>query len=77
MKIELYSLNDTHAGKIKEFLQNNKLLFKEIPINYARFGKSYLKITYSHSTHMIDGFQEHALVQLIEHINKYHPKIAI
>lgn len=69
MKIELfYAVTDEDGKKIKEFLIKNNLPFKE----YSVMNKiSSLKITYSHAIHIIDGFNELALKQLLEHIEKY------
>ncbi len=88
MKIELYNVNDEDGRKIKEFLIKNNLLFKEILtedialLNQVRQAKintkiSLLKMTYSSSIHIISGFNEFALSQLLEHIKKYNPKIKV
>ena len=42
---------------------------------WGLYDKSMLKIVKSHSISFIIGFQEHSLNQLIEHIEKYKPKI--
>ena len=86
MKIELYMVPEDEKGRlIKEFLIKNNLPFKEIItddinlLNKARqarlnIKKSLLKVTYSHSIHII-GYNEFDLNQLLEHIEKYKPKI--
>ena len=72
MRIELFCVDGEEDGKkIKEFLMYNNLPFKE----YKTTNKSSLKITYSHAIHIIDGFNELALNQLLGHITKYKPKI--
>ena len=87
MKIELCSVGDKDGEKIREFLVNNNLPFREIvtsdsnpqdTVEQTRIDakKSLLKIIHSHSIHIIDGFNEFALNQLLEHIQKYKPKIA-
>ncbi len=76
MKIEPYSLNNLDSNKIKEFLKQNLLSFKKIFVKQSKFNKSYLKITYSHRIHIIDGYQEHTLIKLLKHINKYHRKMS-
>jgi len=89
MQITLYSLKDIDAEKIKEFLQENKLIFKEITIEDKEFNEeldklkrmtyipriSFLKIVKNHSISLIISYNEFELNQLIEHINKYHPKL--
>lgn len=87
MKITLYLVPEDKEGKlIKEFLQKNNLLFKEIPTNDLKILQkvahfpiqrrvSLLEVRYSSSVHVITGFIERDLNQLIEHINKYKPKI--
>ncbi len=79
MRIELYSIpNDIHAEAFRVFLKNNKLPFKEQDINKtAQQAISFLKITKNHSIMIINGFNELMLNQLIGHIHKYEPKIAI
>lgn len=87
MKIELYLVpNEMHGKAIKLFLDKNKLPYKEIIIDdinilkkitqnkYMQKKISLLKLTYSSSIHVIIGFNESALNQLLEHINKYKPK---
>ena len=86
MKIELYLVPEDEEGlKIKEFLIRNNLPFKEVitedisvlnkvrqlPPNWNSNRNSLLRIFYSSSIHVIDGYQEHALDQIIEHIKKY------
>lgn len=87
MKIELYSVpNDENAKLIKIFLTENKLKFHETIINDIRLldkmvkvslsGRiSLLRIKYSHAIHIIRGFDEHNLNQLLEHVKKYNPEI--
>ncbi|GEM_PF-6038634 len=87
MKIELYSVpNDKNAELIKEFLEKNNLKFHEIitsDINLLRkvcqgfFPRleSLLRIKFRHSIHIIRGFEEHSLNQVLEHVKKYNPKI--
>jgi arsenate reductase-like glutaredoxin family protein len=89
MKLTLYSLpNCEEALKIKNFLQNNNINFNEIILynkekkaelrKLTRFDKQpLLKIVKSHSINVIKGFNEILLNQLIEHIQKYKPKIKI
>jgi len=38
---------------------------------------SFLKIIKNHGIEVTTGFNDWHLIQLIEHINKYHPKIEI
>ncbi len=89
MKLMLYSFpNDAEAAKIRNFLKNNSLLFKEIVVdNKEKFIEtrkakqeslnkiSFLKIVRSHSISIITGYQQFFLDQLLEHIKKYNPKI--
>ena len=87
MKLTLYLANDEEGAKIKEFLNANNLIFEEKILNneskqelmkisrWSLYDKSMLKIVKSHSIYFIMGFQEHSLNQLIEHIEKYKPKI--
>ncbi|OGJ21668.1 hypothetical protein A3K73_01365 [Candidatus Pacearchaeota archaeon RBG_13_36_9] len=87
MKITLYLVPEDNEGKlIKEFLQKNKIPFKEILTNdLALLQKiacapiqeriSLLEIKKSHSIHVITGFIKHDLTQLVEHIEKYKPNI--
>ena len=89
MKIELYRVpNDTEGEKIKEFLIRNRLSFTEIvtddisvlnKVAQIPVGRKFslLKVTYSGAIGIIDGFNEIALNQLIEHIKKYNLKIKI
>ena len=91
MKLILYSIpNCIYAKAIKIFLEKNNLPFKEIIVDseekkreaiIAKQGISsdisFLKIVNSHSIHIITGYNEFALNQLIEHIKKYNPKIKI
>lgn len=73
MKIEFYLANDEDGKLIKEFLEQNNLPFKTIKEEIKSW--SSLKTTYSHSIHIIEGYNKLLLNQLIEHINKYKPKI--
>ena len=87
MKITLYLVPEDKKGKlIKEFLQENKIPFEEISTNnLALLQKiacapiqnkiSLLEIKKSHSIHIITGFIEHDLNQLVEHIEKYTPRV--
>ena len=87
MKIELYLVSeDIHGKAIKKFLEVYKIPFKEIITNeidmlskiaQMRLQKkiSLLQVKYSHSIHVMVGFIEHDLNQLLEHIKKYKPKI--
>lgn len=89
MKIELYRVpNDIGGEKIKEFLIRKRISFKEIITdNISVLNKvaqrsvggkfSLLKVTYSSAIGIIDGFNEIALNQLIEHIKKYNLKTKI
>lgn len=80
MKIILYSLDDEHSIKFKEFLIKNKMPFGEIKLNnkiLSCMGISFLKIIYSHSIHELNGYDEKLMNQLLEHIKKYNPKIEI
>lgn len=88
MKLILYSIpNCEHARKIKDFLQKNNFLFKEITINKENLNEvkklsyqdkvSFLKIIKNHSIEVMAGFNDWHLAQLVEHIKKYHPKIEI
>ncbi len=92
MKIELYTIPHCNQKElIKEFLRKNNLPFKEKVVDndqvktelkrtasYLPYSKeSFLKITYSHGIHVIRGFNDFALNQLLEHIKKYNPKIII
>ena len=87
MKIELYSVpNDIHGRAIKLFLQKNNISFQEfitedlkvleevlrIPVSEKI---SVIKITYSHSISVMQGFSEDYLnQQIIEHIKRYKIK---
>jgi len=76
MRIELYAIpNCIHGEAIKIFLNKNNLPFKEIKIDNSYKEVSFLKITYNHSIHLINGFNEFLLKQMIEHIEKYKCKI--
>nr|AQS29699.1 hypothetical protein [uncultured archaeon] len=87
MKIELYSApNDIHAKAIKLFLSNNNIKFHETATDDIRLLEnvtrrklpdkiSILKITKNHGIEVIEGFSEQFLNQLVEHIEKYNPKI--
>ncbi len=88
MKLIIYSFpNCQEARKIREFLQNNNLQFREITINNKNLNEikklsyqdkiSFLKIIKNHSIEVMVGFNDWHLNQLIEQINKYHPKIEI
>lgn len=82
MKLTLYSLQDIHAEAIKVFLTKNNLQFEEVIVdnngkiaelkNVYQNRVSVLKITKSNSLSVINGFNEHALNQVLEHINKYN-----
>ena len=86
MKITLYSVPEDRNGKlIKKFLQKNNIPFKEIITNKITLLESIartklqnqislLKITYGSGINVIIGFNELALNQLIEHIEKYKLK---
>ena len=86
MKIELFTIPGCiHAEAIKIFLRKNNLPFKEIIVNNQHkeeFKKlnpidniSTVKVTKSYSIGVCAGFNEFFLNQLVEHINKYKPKI--
>ncbi len=86
MKIEFYNVGDEEGKKIKEFLTKNNLPFNEIitddvnlldKVRQARISTkvSLLRIFYSSSIHIIGGYNELALNQLIEHIEKYKLKM--
>jgi len=87
MKLEIYSVpRDEEANKIKNFLIENNLKFREILtedvniFNKARQAhinrkKAILKITYSSAIHIVEGFNKFYLQQLLEHIKKYNPKL--
>jgi len=87
MKITLYLVPEDNEGRlIKEFLRKNNIMFKEIITDNLRTLQkvvhfpiqrkvSLLEIKYSSSIHVINGFIERDLKQLIEHINKYKIKI--
>jgi len=89
MKLTLYSIpNNQESARIKEFLDKNNLPFSEIIIDsneklieakkakqFDTINNSFLKINNPHSIHIINGYNESALFQLIKHINKYKPKI--
>lgn len=87
MKIEIYLVPEDKEGTLlKNFLDRNKLNYKEImtdDINLLRKicqgfpcdKKSLLRIKYSSSISVINGFNPLALKQLLEHIKKYNPKI--
>lgn len=71
VKLELYLVpNDKNGELIKDFLKTNKLTFKEV-IKESENKVSYLKVRFSHSIHLISGFNIFALKQLLEHIKKY------
>ena len=86
MEIELYLVpNDKEGELLKNFLERNNLLFKEIvtedinllnKISQTKFDNkiSLLRIKYSHSIHIIRGFNPWNLKQLLEHIEKYQSK---
>lgn len=89
MKLILYKFpNCLEAEKIKEFLERNNILYEEVSVdgeekrNEARKAKqvpitntSFLKIVNSHSIHIMTGYNESGLSQLLSHIEKYKPKI--
>ena len=87
MKIELYLVPEDKEGKLlKNFLNRNNLPFNEIitdDINILRkvvqgfpVSKiSLLRIRYSSSIHVIQGFDPFALKDLLEHIKKYKPRV--
>ncbi|MDO8459491.1 MAG: hypothetical protein Q7S74_00110 [Nanoarchaeota archaeon] len=84
MRLELFSIpNDANGNLIKDFLVKNNLTFTEIItedtelLNKIAQTKllnkiSILRVTYSHSIHVMIGYQENQLNQLIEHIKKYN-----
>ncbi|MBU0760696.1 MAG: hypothetical protein KJ600_05365 [Nanoarchaeota archaeon] len=87
MKIELFKVpNDIHGKALKIFLEKNKIKFHEISaddINVLQnvVGRdltekiSVIKVTYSHGTNVMQGFNEHYLnQQIVEHIKKYNIK---
>lgn len=86
MIIELYLVpEDMHGKALKLFLTSNNLKFNEIITNdinvLSKIAQSrlvnktsLLRIKYSSSVHIIPGFQDYALSQLLEHIKKYNPK---
>lgn len=80
--------NSEDSEKIKDFLTKNNLLFEEVVLNdLARMElaklspymnnlkESILKINFNQGIQIINGFNEFALNQLLEHIEKYKPKI--
>jgi len=83
MKLELYKVPDEENGKlIENFLIKNNLSYKKILTSdisllektiQAKLSKptSILKIKKSHSISVIVGFNNLALNQILEHINKY------
>ena len=88
MKIELYLVpEDIHGKAIKIFLQKNNLKFHEIITNDINELEqvtrrklpekiSILKVTYSHSIHVQEGFNEHFMNQnILEHIKKYNARL--
>ncbi len=87
MKIELYVVpRDKEGILLKKFLERNKLPHKEIITNDLNLLKkvvqrtpvdkvSLLRIRMSSSIHLIKGFDPWALKQLLEHIEKYKPRI--
>ncbi len=87
MRLELYTIPKCdHAEKIRSFLQENNLPFKEIIVDNQQIREkirklswqdtiSILKITKNHSIHIINGFNKFNLNQLLDHIKKYNPKI--
>ena len=89
MKIKLYSLpNSEDSQKIRNFLIKNSLPFEETVLNdlaraeltklspyMQNINCSILKINFSHGIQVINGFNEFALNQLLEHFKKYKPKI--
>ena len=87
MKIELYLVpEDIHGKALKLFLNNNNIKFNEITTEDLELLSSIaqtqlkekislLRIKRSHSINVIEGFDEIALNQLLDHIKKYNPKI--
>lgn len=80
MKIELYLvLGDKDGILFKDFLLKNNIRFHEKSIEEFKYPNlkrvSVLMVRYSHAIHVCDGYQEHFLKQLLEHIEKYKPKI--
>ena len=87
MKIELYLMqNDKEGLLIKDFLLRNNLKFHEIltedidllsKVCRTKLNNkiSIIRIKNPHNIHIIRGFNEFALNQLIKHIKKYNPKI--
>ena len=91
MKIILYSIpNCIHAKAFRIFLEKNKLLYTEIPINEkntnelkklvfgGKIDVSILKIMKNHGREVYMGFDEQQLnLNEIKHIKKYNPKVEI
>ncbi len=87
MKIELFSVpEDKNSELIKEFFNKNNIKFNEIITadikvlrnvvqGYLPNKISLIRIKKNHNIQVIDGYNEHLLNQLLEHINKYNPKI--
>ena len=87
MKIELFSVpNDKGRELIKDFLNKYNIKYHEIitdDINLLENvanGKllkplSLIRVKYSHSIHVADGYNKHFLNQLLEHIDKYKPQL--
>lgn len=76
MKIELYQISNNKEGELLEkFLKRNNLFFKKIVIQDLIKTQSFLRIKFSHSVHIIKGFNTLKLKQLLEHIKKYSPQV--
>ncbi len=87
MKIELYLVpNDRDGILLEKFLERNKLPHKEIITKDIHILRkvvqgfpcdkiSMLRIRHSHSIHVIRGFNQLALKQLLEHIKKYKSRV--
>ena len=86
MIIELFSApEDKNAELIKEFLNKNNLKFHEIITDDINLLSSVanspllkpitlIRVKFAHNIQVIDGYNEHFLNQLLEHINKYNSK---
>ncbi len=86
MIIELFNfVGDGQGQLIKEFLIKNNLKYHEIITDDLNLLSSVanskllkpltlIRVKFSHSIQVADGYNEHFLNQLLDHINKYRSK---
>ena len=85
MRITIYNANDEDGVKIKKFLQENDILFREVNTNDLNLLQKIAHAPLKNKTSLLEirngyvkiitGYLEWDLNQLLEHIKKYNPKI--